>query len=84
MYVLKIKMTHAATDNALRKDGFILDENKWDNLPVDDLIYDVTNDTFPRSLLEQSGYLGAYTLSKDGVCFRTEVAVRAYTMPPKR
>lgn len=85
MYVVKsTRRNHAPIDKAVCKDGFILDENRWDNLPIDDLLYDLNDNTLARSLLERSGYLGGYTLSSDGVCHRTQVAVRTYCMDPQR
>lgn len=71
-------------DRTAHVDGFILDENRWDNLPVDDLLLEITHNEPARSILEESQNLGAYTLSSDGVCYRTYVAIRATTMKLER
>ena len=65
-------------------DGFILEKNKWDNLPLDDLLADLLNDTTIAAVLDSRNYLGDYSLDRSGVCHRTQVAIRAYTMQRHR
>ena len=70
-------------------DGFIMD-NKWDSLPLDDFFTTATTTTGDQSRipipinkkeqLERTNYWGNYNLnSSEGVCHRTQVAVRALT-----
>ena len=61
-------------------DGFVLEKNKWDDLPLDDLLADLLNDTIIAAMLGQRNYLGDYSLGRSGVCHRTQVAIRACTM----
>lgn len=81
-------------------DGFILDENRWDTLPLDGLLLLQIHKQTQRRL-ERAGYLGFdplveksslarsykacrnYTLSREGVCYRTHVAVRTQTLGNK-
>ena len=65
-------------------DGFILEKNKWDNLPLDDLLADLLNDSTIAAMLDQRNYLGNYSLGRSGVCHRSQVAVRACTMQRDR
>ncbi|KAL9120407.1 MAG: hypothetical protein Q9187_003030 [Circinaria calcarea] len=66
-------------DFLLTEYGFILSQNKWDSLCVDDvLLSKLHHSTLKR--LENAGYLGNYTLSCEGLCHRTQVAVRTMTI----
>ncbi|KAL8823188.1 MAG: hypothetical protein Q9191_006088 [Dirinaria sp. TL-2023a] len=70
-------------DGVLRpvQDGFILDKNKWDYLPLDDLLLPgILRQRHRRDKLEREGYLGNYILTAEGVCHRTEVAIRTLTL----
>ena len=62
-------------DMLLVEYGFSLDDNRWDEVGLDDVL-------LPRLTRRQSdaladaGFLGRYVLDRDGVCHRTQVAVR--------
>ncbi|KAL8772042.1 MAG: hypothetical protein Q9209_002708 [Squamulea sp. 1 TL-2023] len=60
-------------------DGFVLENNRWDATPIDHCLMTHLLDTSAEEQLQQAGYLGAsnYSLSSDGVCHRTQVAIRA-------
>ncbi|MCJ1367693.1 hypothetical protein MMC16_006827 [Acarospora aff. strigata] len=60
-------------------DGFILPTNKSDSLIIDHLILPHLS-PHHKSLLEEAGYLGTYTLLPSGVCYRTQVALRTQTL----
>ena len=48
------------------QDGFILDQNKWDSLPLDDLLLPILLRHKPRrDKLESEGYLGYGNSRKD-------------------
>ncbi|MCJ1427429.1 hypothetical protein MMC29_005332 [Sticta canariensis] len=69
-----------SNDFLLVEYGFILEENKWDFLPIDDLVLHHSIYDSARKRLENAGYLGDYTLTRDGVCHRTQVAIRTQTL----
>ncbi|KAI4248423.1 MAG: hypothetical protein L6R40_000982 [Gallowayella cf. fulva] len=56
--------------------GFVLGSNRWDSTPVDHLLMPYLVSTPAEEKLRRAGYLGNYTLDPNGVCYRTEVAVR--------
>lgn len=82
-------------------DGFVLDSNRWDYVPIHDtLIPDILNHKSQRQKLDRVGYLGYeilslqqvvgnlirisnYTLTSDGVCHRTQVAIRGLILDDK-
>ncbi|KAL8784558.1 MAG: hypothetical protein Q9213_003906 [Squamulea squamosa] len=57
--------------------GFVLDNNRWDATPIDHCLMPHLLGTPVERQLQQAGYLGNYSLSSDGVCYRTQVATRA-------
>ncbi|MCJ1248619.1 hypothetical protein MMC30_005837 [Trapelia coarctata] len=59
--------------------GFILETNKWDSLQIDALILSAIDDK-AKERLRDAGYLGEHSLSREGVCHRTQVAVRTQTL----
>lgn len=79
----------------------MLETNKWDFVPVDDLLLpNVLKSKLRRNRLETAGYLGFevlqaktitrakygcrdYRLTAEGLCFRTQVAVRTLTLNAK-
>lgn len=70
-----------SNDFLLVEYGFILDKNKWDYLPLDDLLLpSILRQRHRRDKLEREGYLGNYILTAEGVCHRTEVAIRTLTL----
>ncbi|KAI9733379.1 MAG: hypothetical protein M1834_003463 [Cirrosporium novae-zelandiae] len=63
--------------------GFILKNNKWDLVYLDDIILAMLSES-DRQLLEEHNYLGNYVLTKDGACYRTQVAMRLRCRSPSR
>ena len=57
--------------------GFCLADNRWDECELDD--DDVLADLTPaeKTRLDEVGFMGNYKLDAAGVCFRTQVALRA-------
>lgn len=66
-----------SNDFLLVEYGFILDNNRWDSTSVDHLLMNHLHNTAVEEQLRKAGYLGDYTLSHEGLCFRTEVAIRS-------
>ncbi|KAL8743894.1 MAG: hypothetical protein Q9190_003796 [Brigantiaea leucoxantha] len=71
-----------SNDFLLVEYGFILDRNKWDHLPIDDLVLAAISDK-SKERLENAGYMNRYELAEGGVCFRTQVALRTETLSPR-
>ncbi|KAL9126595.1 MAG: hypothetical protein Q9217_004387 [Psora testacea] len=65
-------------------DGFSLEKNRWDSLPLDDFFNQALIDEKDSKRLAGAGYLGHYTLSDEGVCHRTQVAVRTQTLDSRK
>ena len=73
-----------SNDFLLAEYGFILssssgEENTWDEIPLDLLLLPLFNDG-QKQALKDAHFLGRYVLDKDGVCYRTQVAVRLLCM----
>jgi hypothetical protein len=54
--------------------GFMLTENPWNDVDLTDEVLSVL-DRSQRDFLESKGYLGDYTMNRDDVSFRIEVAL---------
>ena len=65
-----------------RSDGFILENNAHDSIPLDDSILHHLTDSVTRDTLERCNYLGNYTLypAPRGPCHRTAVSIRTQTL----
>jgi len=63
-------------DYLLVEYGFVLSTNRDDNVNIDGAILPWLGDK-QKALLEEYNYFGKYTLTKEGVCHRTQCAVRA-------
>jgi hypothetical protein len=74
--------THS-NDFLLIEYGFMLAKNKHDSTTLDEAIFSLL-ETASKEILEQYGYLGSYYLTATGVCYRTQVAVRAMVTSAKR
>lgn len=67
--------THS-NDFLLIEYGFVLTENRWDVVYLDDAILPCLSED-QKNLLSARGYLGKYILDSEmGGCFRTQVALR--------
>ena len=71
-----------SNDFLLAEYGFILAENRWDEVCIDDLIMPRLSDT-QKEHLDGCGFLGNYKIDAETVCYRTEIALRILCMPLK-
>jgi hypothetical protein len=60
--------------------GFILAENRWDAITLDDIILPLFSEE-QKQELKDAGFYGKFALDKDTFCYRTRVAVRLLYMP---
>ncbi|KAI1766754.1 SET domain-containing protein [Hypoxylon sp. FL1150] len=72
---VKICYGRHSGDFLLVEYGFVMDENKWDEVLLDDVLLPKL-DSRQRDKLEEAGYLGKYVMDRENVCYRTQVAVR--------
>ncbi|KAG5420287.1 hypothetical protein I9W82_002167 [Candida metapsilosis] len=63
-----------SNDFLLTEYGFIVPNNKWDDIDVSEAILTMLKGS-QKEFLKQHDYLGNYTVNKDGLSFRTEVAL---------
>jgi hypothetical protein len=68
-------------DTLMVEYGFIMDgdTNTWDSVGIDGVVL-ATLSAEQKTLLEEYRFLGGYTMRRDGVCWRTEVAARCLVM----
>lgn len=69
-----------SNDFLLVEYGFVLGENKWDEVCLDDAVLPELGDE-RREVLEERGFLGGYVLDAGTVCYRTQVALRLMCVP---
>jgi hypothetical protein len=74
--------THS-NDFLLVEYGFILSRNRHDSITLDHIVLPLLS-PFQKEILEQHAYLGSYYLTREGMCYRTQVAVRAMVTSGKR
>ncbi|KAI1212553.1 SET domain-containing protein [Annulohypoxylon truncatum] len=55
--------------------GFVMDDNRWDEVLLDDVLLPRLS-ARQKERLEEAGFLGKYVLDRETVCYRTQVAVR--------
>lgn len=72
-----------SNDFLLAEYGFILDENKWDEISIDEVILPLFTEELKQQLRE-AGFLGNFVLDREKVCYRTQVTLRLLFMPPNR
>lgn len=72
-----------SNDFLLAEYGFVVDENPWDEVLLDDYILPLL-DTAQKTELESVGFLGNYLLDRNNVCHRTEVVLRVLCLPLQR
>ena len=70
-----------SNDFLLAEYGFILDENKWDEISLDEVILPLFSEG-QKEKLKEAGFLGGFVLDGEMVCYRTQVALRLLCMPP--
>jgi hypothetical protein len=68
-------------DMLLVEYGFLMggNTNTWDGVGIDGVVL-ATLSAKQKTLLEEYRFLGGYTMRRDGVCWRTEVAARCLVM----
>lgn len=72
-----------SNDFLLAEYGFIMSENLWDCVSLDEpILASLSKDQKIR--LKEEGFLGDYVLDGDGVCYRTQVAVRIGSVSENR
>ncbi|KAH7117651.1 hypothetical protein B0J11DRAFT_583049 [Dendryphion nanum] len=65
-----------SNDFLLIEYGFILSENIWDAVPLDELVLPLLSKD-QKEILNDNAFLGNYTLDRNNAgCFRTQVALR--------
>ena len=68
-------------DTLMVEYGFLMggDNNDWDGMGIDGVVL-ATLKADDKKLLADYGFLGGYTMRREGVCWRTEVAARCVVM----
>jgi hypothetical protein len=69
-----------SNDCLLAEYGFVLEDNRWDEVGLDEVVLSKLSKD-ERLDLEDVGFLGNYRLDADTVCYRTQIAVRRTCMP---
>lgn len=64
-----------SNDFLLAEYGFVMEDNRWDQVSLDEPILESLSEENQQRLKDE-GFLGGYVLDGDGVCYRTQVAVR--------
>lgn len=72
-----------SNDFLLAEYGFIFPENASDQVSLDQSILPLFSNK-QKDDLEQTGFLGKYVLDINGVCYRTEIALRILCLSPKQ
>lgn len=72
-----------SNDFLLVEYGFILVQNKWDQVCLDDVLIPLFSED-QKQALRQEGFLGKFILDKQAVCYRTQVALRLLCIPVNR
>ena len=74
---------HHSNDFLLVEYGFVIDENRWDEITLDDVILPLFSEE-QKSELKAAGFLGNFVLDQETVCYRVELALRLLCMTPNR
>jgi len=72
-----------SNDFLLAEYGFIFPENASDQVSLDQFILPLLSNK-QKDDLEAAGFLGKYVLDINGVCYRTEIALRILCLSPKK
>jgi hypothetical protein len=72
-----------SNDFLLAEYGFILEDNRWDEVCLDEIILPLYSEE-QKQQLKEAGFLGKFVLDKETVCYRTQVALRLLCMPVDR
>lgn len=63
--------------------GFTLDENRWDEVSLDEVILPLFSEA-QKKTLDNAGFLGSYVLDNQMICHRTRVALSLLCMPLRK
>ncbi|KAK5075732.1 hypothetical protein LTR70_010040 [Exophiala xenobiotica] len=69
-----------SNDFLLAEYGFVLEDNKWDEIPLDKVLLTLFS-AKQKEILQEENFWGDYVLDEHSVCYRTQVAVRLLCMP---
>ncbi|KAI0857317.1 SET domain-containing protein [Xylaria cubensis] len=72
---VKICYGRHGNDFLLAEYGFVMQENCWDEVLLDEVVLKRLDET-QKKRLEDAGFLGRYVLDRDTVCHRTQAALR--------
>ncbi|KAI0384344.1 SET domain-containing protein [Hypomontagnella monticulosa] len=72
---LKISYGKHSGDFLLAEYGFVMDDNHWDEVRLDDVLLPKLSSR-QKEMLEEARFLGKYVVDKHTDCHRTQVAVR--------
>ncbi|KAI1445593.1 SET domain-containing protein [Annulohypoxylon stygium] len=72
---VKICYGRHSGDFLLVEYGFVMDDNRWDEVLLDDVLLPRLS-ARQKEKLEEIGFLGKYVLDRETVCYRTQVALR--------
>lgn len=72
-----------SNDFLLTEYGFIMSNNVWDEVKLDDVILRELSDSRKENL-KHAGFLGNYVLDKGAICHRTQTALRTLCMPTRQ
>jgi hypothetical protein len=72
-----------SNDFLLTEYGFILTENRWDEICLDEILLPLFSEE-QKQELKGAGFLGKFVLDTAAVCYRTQVALRLLCMPANR
>lgn len=73
-----------SNDFLLTEYGFVMDENENDSVSLDDVVMAKLVEGGKEEQVKDAGFWGKYTLDKEGVCYRTQVALRSLIMTERR
>jgi hypothetical protein len=69
-----------SNDFLLAEYGFIMDDNEWDEITLDEHILPKLSEK-QKERLKDVGFLGKYVLDRETVCYRTQVVLRMLVLP---
>jgi len=72
-----------SNDFLLAEYGVILEQNRWDEISLDEIILPLFSEEQKR-ILKEADFLGNFILDKHTVCYRTQVALRLLYEPGTR